>query len=186
MFGRSSRDDPHELGPSANEIPVAVPVSGLLARTEELAVGLIGMQVYRTGVSFDLAVRLRREQPQGVSIHKLDAMVDAEGENYEKFQVSDSERLLLRVEYADGGTVSNTGARSTWAGSKPPALVWLGTGAGYLTYDQEFWLTPLPPAGPLTFVCSWPAFDIPETRTVIDGDAVAAAGARVQVLWPTG
>ena len=50
--------------------------------------------------------------------------------------------------------------------------------------DQSSWLTPLPPAGPLEVVCSWPAHDIPESRTVLDGAVIAQAASRAEVLWP--
>ncbi len=33
-------------------------------------------------------------------------------------------------------------------------------------------------------VCVCGALDLPETRTVLDGAAIAEAGARAQVLWP--
>jgi hypothetical protein len=57
----------------------------------------------------------------------------------------------------------------------------IGTGD---SLDQSFWLTPLPPAGPLEVVCSWPAHDIPESRTVLDGAVIAQAASRAEVLWP--
>jgi hypothetical protein len=38
-----------------------------------------------------------------------------------------------------------------------------GTGDAHRTEDR-YLVQPLPPVGPLTFICEWPAFDIPETR----------------------
>jgi len=62
--GGWSGDEPdpeffRRLSPPENEIPVAVPLNAVLGRTEDAAIALTGLQVYTTGVSFDLAVRVR-------------------------------------------------------------------------------------------------------------------------------
>ncbi len=46
------------------------------------------------------------------------------------------------------------------------------------------WLWPLPPPGPLTFVCAWPAEGVEETHAQIDGAEILAASARAVELWP--
>ena len=51
FYRRTSRPD--------NEVPVALPLNVVLARTDDAAVALIGLQVYSTGVAFQLAVRTR-------------------------------------------------------------------------------------------------------------------------------
>ncbi len=99
------------------------------------------------------------------------------------------ERLLLGVEYADGRTATNfqsPGFRGMPADDDPyqPLLSPMGGGGGGRSFDQPFWLTPLPPAGPLVVVCAWSAFDIPESRTVLDGAAIVEAASRAVVLWP--
>jgi len=38
-------------------LPVALPQNLLLARTDDVAVALIGLQVYTTGMAFELTVR---------------------------------------------------------------------------------------------------------------------------------
>ena len=47
-----------------------------------------------------------------------------------------------------------------------------------------FWLWPLPPPGPLTFVVEWPALGIAETRAETDATAVVEAAASAAPLWP--
>jgi hypothetical protein len=39
-------------------------------------------------------------------------------------------------------------------------------------------------AGPLAFVCEWPARDIPESRVEIDAGLVLEAAARAVPIWP--
>jgi hypothetical protein len=57
-------------------------------------------------------------------------------------------------------------------------------GGGGRTYDHNMWLSPVPPAGPLTFICRWPAFGIQESHTELDGTQISDALARVETLWP--
>jgi hypothetical protein len=53
--------------------------------------------------------------------------------------------------------------------------------------DNQFsrwWAWPLPPAGPLEFVCEWPRFGIAETRVGIDAQLILDAARRSVQLWP--
>jgi hypothetical protein len=50
--------------------------------------------------------------------------------------------------------------------------------------EQEWWLTPLPPAGPLRLVVRCGLFGLPEASVVLDGAAIRAAAEEVVVLWP--
>ena len=51
-------------------------------------------------------------------------------------------------------------------------------------WDGNFWVHPLPPDGPVTFVASWPEYGAAETRAGLDGTVIRAAAARAVVLWP--
>jgi hypothetical protein len=175
--GGSGRDEPSEermlafarrINPPENEIPAAVATSALLARTDDVAIALIGAHAYTFGLRFDLVIRLRHE-PRGAMAHKACVLLSA----YSGREASD-ERLLLGVEYADGRTATNfqsPGFRGVPVDDVPdePSLSPMGGGGGGCSFDQSFWLMPLPPAGPLVVVCAWSAFDIPESRTVLDG-----------------
>ena len=89
------------MNPPENEIPAAVAISALLARTEDVAIALIGAQAYTFGLRFDLVIRLRQE-PRDAMAHKLHGLLAG----HPGLEDSD-ERLLLGVEYADGRTVTN-------------------------------------------------------------------------------
>jgi len=43
---------------------------------------------------------------------------------------------------------------------------------------------PLPPPGPLSFVCEWPAAGIPLSRAQIDGQSIIDAAPRAQTIFP--
>ncbi|MCM3920688.1 hypothetical protein ND748_03220 [Frankia sp. AiPs1] len=48
----------------------------------------------------------------------------------------------------------------------------------------RYWLWPLPPEGPLTFVAEFLARGLPESRVSVDGAAIRAAADRAVDLWP--
>lgn len=48
----------------------------------------------------------------------------------------------------------------------------------------HYFLTPLPPPGPIAVHFAWPALDLPESSVELDGRRIAAAVPDVAVLWP--
>jgi hypothetical protein len=153
-----------------NEIPVAVPLNVVLARTDDVAIALLGLQVYTTGLEFDLACRVR----SGLRGRDLSELVFEHGRRTEG-------RLLLGVGFADGRRISNVEGRG------PESDVVFhpgGGGGGDRSVDQSWWMSPLPPDGPLTFVVDCAALGVTETSTVIDGSLIARAAAGVVTLWP--
>src|SRR5437899_576501 len=70
--------------------------------------------------------------------------------------------------------------------SEPPGplLYPFAGGAGPHSFISRWWTWPLPPAGPLEFVCEWPAFGIAESRAGIDARLVLDAARRSIRLWP--
>lgn len=149
-------------------IPGIVPVELLLARTDTHAVLVDGLLVYPTGFDFDLAVRRRPGQPR---------------QHRQRMRLWD-EDLRLEVRFADGRTADNDPRR--WphsSGDQPPDPPLLyqstrGAGGGHL------WLWGLPPPGPLTFACQWPAQQIPPSQAVLDAGLVLDAAERARTLWP--
>lgn len=53
---------PAWLGPPANELGVPVPLRVLLARTEDVAIGLLDVAAFSTGLMFRMEVRLREHE----------------------------------------------------------------------------------------------------------------------------
>jgi hypothetical protein len=99
---------------------------------------------------------------------------------------SDTE-LLVGVQFADGRRASNLPGRDPFAAPDGPEALVLNQGSGsgqQLSVEQEWWLSPLPPAGPLRIVVRCGLFGLPETAVEIHGAAVRAAAEDVVVLWP--
>jgi hypothetical protein len=95
------------------------------------------------------------------------------------------EFLRFGLQFADGGVASNMARHPFVSGeSEPvgPILLPGGGGGGGRHYDTRYWVWPLPPAGPLIFVCQWPALGIEESRAEIDAQLVLDA-VRSRQLW---
>jgi hypothetical protein len=155
-----------------NEIPVALAVNVLLARSEDAAVALVGPQVYTTGVSFTLIVRARPSS-ELARTRGLNELIWQHG--------PEAGRFLLGIELADGRRAG--GMRM---GHGESDLVFhSGSGSGgESSVEQSWWLSPLPPEGPLTFVVRCPDLGIAETATELDGSAIRRAADDVVTLWP--
>ncbi|WP_051807810.1 hypothetical protein [Actinoplanes subtropicus] len=168
-----------------NEIPAGVGFAAVLGRTEEAAVGITQVEAFSAGFRLTLAIRIRR--PLAKTAHGgLFTLVSAHGRHGAEVPLED--RLLLGVEYANGERAS-TLEDMRFPGDDMDdderlGLFQAGGGGDDLTVDQTYWVTPLPPDGPVTFVLSWPGFGMPESRTEVDGALIRAAGARSVRLWP--
>jgi hypothetical protein len=173
------------MSPPENEFPAGVGATLLLARTEDVAVGLTQMEAFSTGFRFTLTVRLRRPRPD-LARGGLSVLIRAD--SYPGVEIPVENRLLLGLEYPDGRRVSNlTDPHSAGPGADVDdhlVLVPQGGGGGDRNVEQAFWVASLPAGGPVTVVLAWAAMGLPESRTVIDGDAITAAAGRSQVLWP--
>lgn len=173
------------MSPPENEFPAGLGVTVLLASTDDVAVGLSQADAFSTGFRFNLAVRVRLLPPgriQGELFMHITAHVPELGIPLE-------DRLLVGIEYSDGRRASTLGDIWTFSpsaeiDSDTLVLVPQGGGGSELAVDQGFWVSPLPPPGPVTVVVAWPGFGIEETRTVLDGDTLRAAAANIKTLWP--
>lgn len=174
------------MSPPENEFPEGVGLAALLGHTDDAAVGITQIEAFSTGFRFTLVVRLRQAQPEfaGGGLYTLVGSHARPGT-----EVPLERRLLLGVEYPDGQRASTLhDMRMLGLDAALPdqqlLLVPHGGSGAEQSVDQTYWVSPLPPAGPVTLVLAWPAFGMPESRSVIDGAIIRAAAERSQVLWP--
>jgi hypothetical protein len=171
--GRPTDEFLRLMGPPANQIPAAVPVNVVLHRSDDLAIALLALQVYSTGLNFDLVVRTRTSAVRESLTDLL----------FERPRRTTEGRFLLGVELADGRRLSNVEPHGPESGAVLEAR---GGGGGERSARQSWWLAPLPPEGPVTFVLRCDALGVAETSTVVDGDVIRRAVADVVTLWPWG
>jgi hypothetical protein len=155
-----------------NELPTALPMNRMLSRTPDLAVALLGLQAYTTGVAFELVARARGPEDPGAG-NRLGGIF------WERRPTTP--QFLFGVEFADGRRASNLPS----SGRCGDVVFHQGAGSGGDTaVDQEWWLSPLPPEGPLLVVGRCPEIGLEETVVELDGTAIRRAGESAVVLWP--
>lgn len=167
---------PPWFGPPDNELGVAVPVRLEIVRTENLAVAVLDLVAFSTGCTFDVAIRQRTRKNGGSPFHPF--------HDHGEWR---PDALHFGLQFADGAKA--TSDRTMWHGGpdhtpKGPMLMPHGGGGGARSWDMNMWLWPLPPPGPLAFVCEWQAEGIALTRREIDGGLILDAAGRVEQLWP--
>src|SRR5215471_16745577 len=160
-------------------IPGLVPAELVLVRTEQVAVAVGGVHAYPNGFEFTVHARLRREDEPGPVGGSL---FDRHGRGVP----AASEGLRLGVMFADGRRAAAPGGhlRLDDAGAGRLVLFENGGGGSGRTWDGNFWVHPLPPDGPVTFVVSWVEQGVAETGVELDGAAIREAARRAVILWP--
>lgn len=139
----------------------------VLARTEEVAVAVGAIWAFRAGFEFWVNAQFRHEGP---------ALADQ----------ADDQSMHIGVQYADGRKVANVGSVPEPAESVPAGLILrpVGFGGGLRQRNRSYWVAPLPPIGPLMFVCEWAAFGIGENRAETDAQLLVDAARRSIRIWP--
>jgi hypothetical protein len=171
--GEPEPEFPRRLNPPENELPVPLPQNRVLVRTDDVAVAISGLQAYTTGVSFQVAARAR----PGVTLPGLDRGL---GDVFWEHRPG-SPRFLFGVEFTDGRRASS---QPVPGASGDIVFHQGGGGGGETSVDQSWWLSPLPPDGPLRVVARCPEIGLPETVVELDGTAIRQAGEGATVLWP--
>jgi hypothetical protein len=174
---------PAWLGPPENELGCPVPLRLVLARTAEVAIAVVGGAAFRSGFEVSLTVvsrsLLEAELDPGLFMHRPYRRGGEPGIPHEL--------LRFGVELADGTKATNV---APWLGGGPdepppgPVLNPGSGGGGGRNWRSDYWLWPLPPPGPIAFVCEWPAQGVELTRVEVDAEPIREAASRSEVLWP--
>lgn len=164
----------------------AVALNLVIGRSEKAAVWIPAITAYVDG--FELDVELRRLDDEEFD-HPLFLGHHTRRRHRASGDGLDPDLLRLGIQFSDGGKATNIDSpmlfRMPGEPDEPPegpVLFPRGGGGGDGRWRQEFWVWPLPPEGPLAFVCEWPAADIPETRNEIDSALVREAAADAVIL----
>jgi hypothetical protein len=171
---------PHWAKPEAI-LPASVPADLILARSDAAAVAVGSLQVYPTGFAFLLTAVVREEHEYG-----LPAVDIGMRHRLRPGQPLPDAFLRFGIAFADGRSATNLSDRHAPDpdASDGPLLSSDGGGGGSRTYEMRHWVWPLPPPGPVDFVCEWPAHGIGESRASLDASLIRDAASRAITLWP--
>jgi hypothetical protein len=165
---------PAWLGAPEDLLPGLTPLQLVLARTADTLVAVTNVQAYPTGVAFTVQVRLHSS-----SFVPTTGWMQRAHDQLFTFDSPDRDQILrLWVEDADGGRSGDPDTQVNPMDEAPPhqpLLQRLGGGGSEVESDAECWLWPLPPPGPLTFACTWPARGIPETKVTVPAAPIRRA-----------
>jgi hypothetical protein len=160
------------------EFPGIVQIDTLrLGRTEQAAVAITGISGYAAGFEIFMTARMR---PRAHG--PRDGMPDAPGD-----LIAARRSFRFGLQLSDGTKViSDHGRRGPDHDSEPTGPIlrpFLG-GKEPRSFFARWWAWPLPPEGPLEFVCEWPAFGMTETRVGVDAQLILDAARRSVRAWP--
>ena len=166
-------------------LPGVVPVELVLARTERVAVCLPVMRAYPSGFELDLQTLASDDnrdldpflfRPIGSRFAvRRDKTLPPTGCSSACSSPTGRRRRTPQVAFPTLRSESTPAS---------PVLHAQGGGGGSGGWRQTFWVWPLPPPGPLTFVVQWSlAAGIPITRHAIEATLILDAVQRAQVIF---
>ncbi len=168
-----------------NVIGEPVPVSLILARTPKVGINVRHLTAYPTGFEFYVVVHCQLDSDLWDPMHGLAGYRGRHGAKSGD-EMAD-EILRLGVQFADGSKATKLGPPMMGPPDerpKGPILMHHGGYGGGNIVEQGYWVWPLPPPGPLAFVCEWPKYSIALTRREIDANLIRDAATRAVELWP--
>ena len=140
------------ISPPENEFPAGVGLTVLLGRTNDAAVGITQIEGYSTGFQFTLVVRLRQARPESV---RGGLLMLISSHVHPGIEIPVEDRLLLGLEYPNGHRASTVQDMRMLGPVAVPSdqqlvLVQQGGGGGEQSVNQTYWVSPLPPEGPVS------------------------------------
>lgn len=173
--------------PPQTELPAVVPMDPLqLARTEQAAIAITAISAYTQGFDIFMTrwIRPGVRGPRWIRPDVPGVDEDPTPEMLNRRRMDPLSAPLFSLLFSDGTKVVPGTAQM---GEAQPAGPILHPHGGGSTLHHEFlrwWACPLPPKGPLEFVCQWSMYGIAETRVGIDAQLILDAAQRSVRLWP--
>jgi len=167
---------PRPWNPPEAEFPAIVPMDTLqFDRSEQAAIAIIGISAYTEGFEIFMARCIRPDGP-GLDQDPTPEMLRRRG-------TDPLSRPFFSLLFSDGRKAVSGGPRGE---SEPAGPILRPHGGGGTSHSQflRWWAWPLPPKGPLEFLCQWPMYGIAETRVGIDAQLILDAARRSVRLWP--
>jgi hypothetical protein len=148
-----------------------VPWRVVLVRSDRASAQLRDFEAFPTGLRFELVAYWK----------------DAEATRPigRRHRMRDPEALRIGVRFSDGRKTASSEWFNHGDEGDPahPVLRPGGGGGGAGEWKMSYWLWPLPPPGPLTWVSSWPEVGATETSVEVDASVLEEAAAASEKLW---
>jgi hypothetical protein len=172
--------------------PLGAVVSDLLlARSDRAAVYVDYLDAYPDG--FELEIRANTSVAYRDLAREGDECgPDPFGRHWpmvgERRDVLPPQLLRVGVQFADGRTATSVGGHDRPVGGPVmDALRGGGSGRrGESRFHQGYWISPLPPPGPVAVVCEWPAVEIPVVHQEIDARMILDAAEKARAIFGDG
>lgn len=161
-----------QSGPPVDEVGALALASFLLARTAEVVVAVRGVTAYSDGLHLTVVVLFADHARTEDLAYSLQEYSRSPG------------RFRVGVRFADGRTATS-GQRDSPDVEQLTStqLKLLSAGQQGLLWTGEYWLWPLPPAGPLLVGCRWLDRGVPETLVQVDSAPLLTAAASSRSVW---
>jgi hypothetical protein len=154
------------------DIAMSVPIDGLLWSDDRAAIALSGVGALPNGFRFTVNLRWRERDPQ---------LGRGRRGRLRRPWLHGRPGPVVRLILGDGQSIGADIVEPD--DSQQPRLVPQGSSATATSVDHEFWVSPLPPPGPLVLALDWPQYDLVDLRVEIDSQLIRDAAARCPRLW---
>jgi hypothetical protein len=179
---RRVKHEDHGWSAPSLYLPGRLPSDFVLASTGDHAVLVADIACYPSGFGFEVRTVGRYYDDEDDPDAHFDLM-----SMRRRSSGAELPPALLRfgIAFSDGRKATTLNAPQWGRDSEGPGpnLHITGGGGGGSTWTCEMWVTPLPPDGPVAFVCEWPAFGIGETRRSIPGARIRRAAERARPVF---
>lgn len=165
-------------GPPRGVLPGYSSQRATIFRTDQSILLVNDFRVYPIGLTFSLNLVLRKRNED---------LADMPWDLHRRRRVPDplpDDLLRFGILFANGSKWTNLGRQIPDPRHEPDRPVVRGQGGsgGDESWRTDFWMWPLPTDGPLTFVASWPAYDVPESTATIDGAELRRCAEAAEVI----
>lgn len=172
-------EQPVWAGPPKGVLPGFSAQRAVLFRTDQIFLFVDRFLAYPNGIEFTVSLWLREpddelaDPPWGPLQHRRHP--EPPPDDFVRFGV------LL----SDGAKWTNLDWDHPIRGRElaRPVVMSRGGSGGDGSWHMDYWMWPLPPEGPLTFVASWPAQNIEEHSEQIGATEIRARASEAVVIW---
>lgn len=176
----AERLEPPWFGPPKGVLPGYSQQKATIFKTNENILFLNDFRAYPNGLMFSLNLVLRKQNED------VRHMPWETHRRHRRPDRSLDDLLRFGIRFADGSKWTNLDQQTPDPSQEPDRpFVWARSSSGGVDrFRSNYWMWPLPSNGPLTFVASWPAYEVPESTATIDGTELLRCAEAAEVIWP--